>query len=92
MLNTLTKEELEDNSNRKGNRGTNWFQRKSAYLDAISKTAMATRYYPEFNDAVILKKKFEVQVTAIHNTPLRFQKNRKGWMGCCGWVFYKNFT
>jgi hypothetical protein len=61
MLNTLTKEELEDNSNRKGNRGTNWFQRKSAYLDAISKTAMATRHYPEFNDAVILKKKFEVE-------------------------------
>ena len=54
-------DDLETNSNRKGNRGTNWFQRKSAYLDAISKTAMATRYYPEFNDAVILKKKFEVE-------------------------------
>lgn len=54
-------DDLETNSNRKGNRGTNWFQKKSAYLDAISKTAMATRYYPEFSNADILKKKFEVE-------------------------------
>ena len=35
---------------------------------------------------------FDIQVSPIHNTPPRFQKTKKGWMGCCGWVFYKNFT
>ena len=30
------------------------------------------------------------QVILTHNTP-RFQKIRKGWMGCCGWVFCSCF-
>ena len=51
--------------------------------------------HPIFNNSqtfLVSLTELRLQVTAIHNTPLRFQKNRKGWMGCCGWVFYKNFT
>ena len=34
-----------------GNRGSNYFQRRSAYFDAVNRTMDACKFYPEFNDS-----------------------------------------
>ena len=46
---------------KKGNRGSNYFQRRSAYFDAIGKTIDACKCYPEFNDVAVVKKVMAVE-------------------------------
>ena len=46
---------------KKGNRGSNYFQRREAYYDAIRKTTDACKFYPEFNQTDVVKKVMAVE-------------------------------
>ena len=45
----------------KGNKGSNYFQRRSAHFDAISRTMDACKCYPEFTDISVSKKVMAVE-------------------------------
>ena len=61
MAKKKTKKDDDLEQPKKGNRGSNYFQRRSAYFDAVKKTMDACKFYPEFNDTSIVKKVMEVE-------------------------------